>query len=149
MRLTLLALCLCLAACAQSPTRSKPIVSGDYAEVAGYRIRKLGIVTPVYHCYIAGQYADTNEWWTYEKLSNRQPDGSHLRFRQSFNGVGSVFAAYSGNAARRLLDACNSPEAKRDGKRYDTVGDNSNEWVKDRLKQAGLKADLPWGALSE
>lgn len=151
MRLLALLLVLFLTACASNVERSKPIIPAnqDYAEVCAYRIEKLGVTTPIYHSYIQGQYADTNEWWTYEKLSDRQPSGSHLRYAQGFNGCGKVFARFRGQLARLLLDSCLSQAARRDGKRYDTLSDNSNEWVKDRLKQAGLRVDLPKGAIGK
>lgn len=151
MRYLPLFLVLLLTACACNPTRSQPDIptAQDYAEVSGYRIEKAGVTTPIYHLYIQGKYGGTNEWWSYEKLSDQQADGSHLRFRQGFIGLGSVFATYTADAARRLLDALHSPEALADGRRYNWLSDNSNEWVKDRLKQAGLKADLPRLAVGE
>lgn len=120
------------------------LVGQDYAEVSGYRIEKAGITTPVYHLYIVTKESGSAQFILDEKRSDRAASGSHQHTRRTERRYGDLFATFTGDDARRLLDACRSPRAKRDAEEYDTLSDNSNEWVKDRLKEARL-----WGAVAD
>jgi hypothetical protein len=150
MRLLLLLLCF-LTGCASNAQRVEPRIplDQDYAEVSYFNIEKLGVTTPVVHLYIETKPSGERRFTLYEKLHKPAADGSYLHVQAGFRGYGSLCATFSGDAARRLLAACNSADARKEAEEYNLIGYNSNRWVVKRLEQAGLRdqVDLPWGAI--
>jgi hypothetical protein len=150
MRSAIALACFAMLSGCHNAQRTQPDVDPheDYAEVSFFYINN----TPPVHLYVEVKPAGKVRLTTYEKLSRAAADGSHLHISHGFRGYGVLLATFTGDDARRLLAACNSPEALAEARDYHLVGYNSNRWVVNRLKQAGLwtaelEDKLPMGAI--